>query len=229
MKNEVEQQIQAAEQVHAAAVTEAKRAYRAAIIAALDVQRPAMRAASSEAEEIEIDAEYRAACEAAEAIGTAACLAAATVTPIHRNPNAGPKWQSGHDVATTAKMIRADIKAAIASHHLPAGTYSVRISRFSGGQSLDVRISGLPFVVLSRERIARGVLEPHAYPSGPLWSDVGAEVLRRVERIVGAYNRDQSDTQTDYFDVDFYGHVSFDGSWERAQRDAMAAQIRAAQ
>jgi hypothetical protein len=138
----------------------------------------------------------------------------------------GSRYERGLDVAEIAKRVRADIKAAVKSGELPAAKYSVRIARFSGGRSLDVTIDQVPFPIVNEERIKQDVLEPHAYHDRTLglFSDDAQKLLKRVEAIVAAYNFDGSDIQSDYFHVNFYGHVKFkwDGQ-EKAERDAFRA------
>jgi hypothetical protein len=112
------------------------------------------------------------------------------------------------DLAQVAKLVRADIKATQKAGFLPAGLEcSVRISRYSMGQSLDVRITAAPFVVYVPEHQVdanrdAGVRCPFLTRSAVAAFDV-------IEAIVEAYNRDRSDTQSDHFDVRFYGHVEF--------------------
>lgn len=140
----------------------------------------------------------------------------------------GSKYDANLDVAEIAKRIRADIKAAIASKHLPTGAYSVKIRRFAGGCAIDVRIADVPFVVLNRERVVADATKPHEFNGLPIHTEAASEILARTKAIVQAYNHDRSDVQTDYFDVKFYGDVSFAWEFEKAQREAMLAQVAAA-
>ena len=50
----------------------------------------------------------------------------------------GSKYTAGLDIAQIARLVRIDIKAAIADGALPVGKYSVRVSRYSIGQSLNL-------------------------------------------------------------------------------------------
>lgn len=117
------------------------------------------------------------------------------------------------DAADIAKDIRADIKAArqAGEINLPEGAkISVRCSKYSGGQSIDVNVTGWVghrIEVEDAENFWPGFTRRELTPEAD-------EVQGRLERIVRAYNWDGSDSQSDYFDVCFYGHVSFDGaSW----------------
>jgi hypothetical protein len=142
----------------------------------------------------------------------------------------GSKYQQGLDTAEIAKLIRADIKAAIAAGELPRATYSVKISRYSGGSSIHVKISGVPFPVLNAERARRDALEPYVYHAYelPLRTAEAEALLTTVELIVASYNYDGSDIQSDYFNVNFHSSVTFDHDEEREERERIVAAIKAA-
>jgi hypothetical protein len=95
----------------------------------------------------------------------------------------GTKYEATKDldIAEVAKLVRKDLKEAY-----PRYKFSVRIDRFSMGQSLDVVVSNSG---LSRHSDAANGLE------------------RKVKEIVDAYNFDDSDSMTDYFHVAFYSGV----------------------
>ena len=112
----------------------------------------------------------------------------------------GTKYDSSLSVTEIAKRIRADIKAA----GLP-GKISVRISRFSGGQTISISaavafataVEDFEAVALDR---ARGIACP--------WMTREAYDLQSALEAIGhAYNYDRSDLMADYFDVNFYLHV----------------------
>lgn len=120
------------------------------------------------------------------------------------------------DISEIAKLIRKDLKAAQAAGHLPAdATFSVTIDRFSGGQSLDVTILGMPD---TWTYVSPG-LEPNYaeyIPAHGGQTDEATAAVRKIEGVVFAYNYDGSDTQSDYFDVRFYSNVKIrDERWQR--------------
>lgn len=137
--------------------------------------------------------------------------------------------------ATIAKAIRSDLKAAQKAGDLPDSVgFQVVSDNFAGGCSVDVFITDVPHhgrcPECHGERNSRSY---HVQAGGDLcqtcamW-DHGwltpewADVLRKVEAIHGAYNHDGSETQVDYFDVRYYGQVSFGArygtkAWEREQ------------
>lgn len=132
-----------------------------------------------------------------------------------------------------AKLIRADIKQATQEGLLPKHwKYSVRTAYFSGGSSIEVMVRNCADAWQDCDGGSK-----HAYPGGG-WSATGcpnawckaggihkdhpsasvhqvltedaAAAKMTLERIHGAYNHDGSEIQTDYFDVRYYGSVSFD-------------------
>jgi hypothetical protein len=141
------------------------------------------------------------------------------------------------DTAAIAKLIRRDIKTAVSEGLLPARwRYSVRIDRFSGGSSIDVRVKNCADAWIPCPGYKVGTRHNHpdggwsATGCGNVWCDVGGEykdsphasahlVLTEealaakmtLERVHAAYNHDGSDVMTDYFDVNYYGHVEFGG------------------
>ena len=124
----------------------------------------------------------------------------------------GSKYEAtkGLDIAEVAKLVRADIKAAVASGELPEGSVaSVRIQRFAGGKSITA-VLAIPGVVrLSPEETEAG--RSNRVPK-PWLTRVAYNAEAAVERIVEAYNYDRSDSQSDSFNVRFYAHVSVEGA-----------------
>jgi hypothetical protein len=131
------------------------------------------------------------------------------------------------DIAEIAKLVRADIKAAKKEGKLPKKGFktSVRIERFSGGCSLNISVKTSPFQVLNPEYLTWEAENPHECK--PYWLDrytpEAKAALELLKGIMGSYNRDNSDTMSDYFDVRFYGDAGFDWELERAERDAHKA------
>lgn len=99
----------------------------------------------------------------------------------------GNKYVQGRDVKEIAKDVRADIKKAVAAGYLPATKYSVTISRFAGGRSLDIRASHPTFAFGTASRKSAATF---------------------LKGITDAYNFDGSDIMTDYFHVNFYSSIN---------------------
>lgn len=98
------------------------------------------------------------------------------------------------DIKDIAKLVRGDIKAAVKTGALSdLLRYGVRIERFSGGQSIDVRIAWKQPPEDAERRL-------HEHARANCW-------LETLKGIVDAYNFDGSDMQSDYFRVRFYSHI----------------------
>jgi hypothetical protein len=141
----------------------------------------------------------------------------------------GSKYQATRDldIAEIAKLVRKDIKAAQALGLLPAeATFAVRIDRFSGGQSLDVTLTGMPD---TWTYVSPGLEPDYAnyVPAHGGYTDEAEAAIKTLRSIVFTYNYDGSDIQSDYFNVRFYGHVKIQDEREQAfwvkERERQAA------
>jgi hypothetical protein len=132
----------------------------------------------------------------------------------------GSKFERGIDVKDIAKLVRTDIKEAIKKGELPKGTkVSVRISRFSGGRSISAYIKHLGEKgVINPAWVKWHDENPHGYHGDgpPLYTATATQAIKTIEGIMAAYNFDDSDSQVDYFHVNFYGHVEFDYDYRQA-------------
>lgn len=111
----------------------------------------------------------------------------------------GNRYQRNQDIVKIAKLVRQDIKEAVSNGRLPNAKYSVRTKRYAGGQSMLVEVldAGLPtWNYIDRDCAG---------------NQVRRAVNDRVENLMAAYNYDGSDSQTDYFHVNFYTHVYIPG------------------
>jgi hypothetical protein len=142
------------------------------------------------------------------------------------------------DTAQIAKLIRKDIKTAVREGMLPdRWTYSVRTRRFAGGTAIDIRVKNTDawqqcpgYKIGTKHDLPGGGWT--ATGCGNVWCKAGGQykdepsaeyhkVLTEeaqaakmtLERIHNAYNHDGSEVQVDYFDVNYYGTVDFDGGW----------------
>jgi hypothetical protein len=126
------------------------------------------------------------------------------------------------DIKAIADLVRADIKAAVAEGVLLKGIKcNVRISRYSGGQSLNVTIARFPAQIETDESVS-GVAVRRTTDR---YTAIAQSTMHVIRRIMGDYNYDNSDLATDYFSVRFYGDVSFDHDLARADRDATEARL----
>ncbi len=129
--------------------------------------------------------------------------------------------------ADIAKLIRRDIKAAIAAGDLPgtAKNYSVRSRSYSGGQAIDIAAKGLDGMYQVCDGIVPGSEDGYgAHACGNVWCKAGGQYKdspsaqyhpiltvegRRVQDLLQAihdsYNHDGSDSMVDYFDKRYWG------------------------
>jgi hypothetical protein len=108
----------------------------------------------------------------------------------------GSKYQENMDIKDIAKEVRKAIK-------MDGFKFSVKIQRFSGGQSLKVRIKEVPddFPMVAMKESWNG------YGAQWQYSPELKELMDYIEAIINSYNYDGSDSMVDYFDVNFYGFV----------------------
>ena len=119
--------------------------------------------------------------------------------------------------ADIAKDMRADIKAKIASGDLP-GTmrnYTVWVLNYSGGRSIDVSAVDLPGM-WTKEVALWGYREGQEVD---VLTEEGQKVEAILKAIHNAYNYDGSESQVDYFDVNYYGQAGVLDPWRQEYRD----------
>jgi hypothetical protein len=142
------------------------------------------------------------------------------------NERRGAKFEATRGLSTKeiAARIRADIKAAQKAGTLDARfKISTRCEYFSGGSSIDCRITHIPDDVplfnpdYLRHEVehATGAFNPYR---GEYRSAQVSAALATISEIHGAYNRDNSDSMTDYFCVRYYGDVGIDWQVEAFRR-----------
>jgi hypothetical protein len=138
-----------------------------------------------------------------------------------RTGSMAPGWMGGQYEKTRglrgaeiAKLIRADIKQAIADGNLPAMEFSVTTSTYAGGYSIDVRVlrllASVPIInpAWAEFRLRNG--HDARVPLNLDRTTPEAEViLRQLAAIHDRYNFDNSDRQTDYYNVRYSGEARF--------------------
>lgn len=133
---------------------------------------------------------------------------------VHGSKYAATKNLSRVEIA---KLIRLDIKAAVASKALPKAKYSVTTERYAGGGSIDIRISKIEGIKVFDEA---ALLHFHDDKNATtFFGDTGYSketkaALAKLNEIHNSYNFDGSDSQSDYFHVRYYGTVHLD--WQDA-------------
>lgn len=137
------------------------------------------------------------------------------------NEKRGSKYEATRDldIKDIAKRVRADIKQAIKVGRLPKGTKtSVKIDRFSMGQALDITIKAIPVEIYNPNyaKATKGFTDYHCEEASNVRQSEGQysqdlqSAIKALECIGHAYNRDNSDSMSDYSDVRFYLRVDVD-------------------
>jgi len=143
------------------------------------------------------------------------------------------------DISDIAKDIRKQLK-----HKFPKCKFSVRIERFSMGQAIDIHLISAPFEAINKEETIRfmeyrgntqyidsvnwGNAQLNEYQfddfdnhlgfpglnNGTVLTWAAWQTMKTAKDIIDFYNFDESDTQTDYFHVNFYTHYQI-GKWDK--------------
>jgi hypothetical protein len=131
------------------------------------------------------------------------------------------------DIKDIAALVRTNLK-----REFPACTFAVRIERYSMGQSMHVALTKAPFEVFASDVDVNGNRRTRDYAqlnefqlrdayaaedkicNGTYLTTDAWNTMVRVEQIVNTENWDNSDSQTDYFDVNYYTHFAI-GRWDK--------------
>ena len=127
----------------------------------------------------------------------------------------GSKYQENMDIKDIAKEIRKAIK-------MDGFKFSVKIRRYSGGQSLNVGIKEVP----DNFQMAAAKESWNGYGQRWEYSPELKQLMDNIKAIINSYNYDGSDSMVDYFDVNFYGFVDVEYGFPAydkfdAERDAI--------
>ena len=151
----------------------------------------------------------------------------------YRRENESGDWLSAADIA---KLMRADIKAAIGKGELSGkmANYSVRVHNYSGGRSInieardldgmwedcdgtklgtEIELAGGGYIATACSRYEHGEGKTHDRLTAE-----GARIHGILQGIHNAYNYDGSEIMVDYFDVNYYGHAEIEDERSRQSR-----------
>jgi hypothetical protein len=132
----------------------------------------------------------------------------------------GEKYEATKDLRPVeiAALFRAELKAAVKAGELPKLAYSVRCRNYN---SIAVRIGGFlkaGLQVTTLEAARAQTERPTEFYPGERQTPAAAELVKKLEGMLAAYNFDRSEIETDYFNVRFYSSVEFD--WEERNDEA---------
>ncbi len=129
----------------------------------------------------------------------------------------GTKFDMNMNVNEIAKAIRKDIAAEKKSNPLFKGAkISVRIKKYSGGQRITVKVKECCFNPMNPERVQADKDSADINYNISVYNAKGQGMAEKLKAITEAYNYDKSDSQSDYFNVNFYSYVNFDYDLEKA-------------
>lgn len=217
--------------------------YRARREAAAAAPQPVMLSAETKAEAIRAlmlligmeteQAPAPAPAPAAEPAPAPTQAPEATSAPKHvpaysdpENERRGPKYEARLSTKEVAARVRKEIRTAIKTGELPKGLkVSVRYESFAGGSAIRVAVTAWQGGrILNPERLRLEWEDPHAYVTDrdcPRYTPEATALLEKLSSYAEAYKRDNSDSMSDYFDVNFYGgEAAFEYELEDAERAA---------
>lgn len=124
------------------------------------------------------------------------------VGPVVYRKTTGAKFTGWRDVASIAKDVRADLKAARKAGYLPEELrISVRSDKFAGGQAIQLQVRGLD---------DRDIYQPKSHLDLAYerrYTEYATQVRDRVTAIANAYGKSDVSSETDYSNVAYYCHV----------------------
>ena len=136
----------------------------------------------------------------------------------------GSRYDEKLSTKEIAAKIRQNIKAHVATGALPQGLkVSVRYERFSGGTSIDTRVTAWPegFLWLNPQWVLSTKESSNQSTSHQLnrYTEQARKVIETLKAIHDAYNHDDSDAMVDHFDVKYYGNVDVDWELEKPEME----------
>lgn len=113
-----------------------------------------------------------------------------------------------------AEIVRRQIRLEARMGELPAGKWSVTMSRYAGGSSITISFEPpiedderFAQAYFERERIVHEAEHPLKHAYIPYRSRFGHLLVRKLERMLAEHNHDGSDSMQDIYDVKFAAHV----------------------
>jgi hypothetical protein len=121
----------------------------------------------------------------------------------------GSEFDTSKDIKEIAKILRQRLKK-----EFPASKFSVTIERYSMGQSMSIALLESDVQVMKDPLAKHEQVNQYYIKDSDLWTDKGKELLQKVYQMASGFNYDDSDSMIDYFDTNFYLHLSV-GKWDK--------------
>ena len=120
----------------------------------------------------------------------------------------GAKVDQLYDAAEISKAVKKELVAMQKAGEFPAEIkFSVRSDKFSGGQAVDVVISGWNSEQVWKEEWS----EPYSRMLKIMLPEAKA-IQEKAEAVRNQYNREAINSMIDYFNVNYYGRAEW--SWK---------------
>jgi len=131
------------------------------------------------------------------------------------------------DIKSIAATVRETLKK-----EFPACSWSVTIERFSMGQAMNVYLMKAPFDPFASDQDINGNVRDRGYAqlneyqlrdeyareraisNGNFLTIEAWDTMKRAAEIMNGENWDNSNSQIDYFDVNYYTHIQI-GKWNK--------------
>lgn len=139
------------------------------------------------------------------------------------------KYTTQEKIKMSIKDIAKNVRLQLKKEY-PKCVFSVRIERYSMGQSLYISLMSAPFDVYAQNKDCNNNPIEKAYSqlnyyqlrnnfsngicNGIYLTRQAWDCLQKAVAIADVYNYDNSDLQTDYFDVRFHLHIEI-GQWNK--------------
>ncbi len=118
----------------------------------------------------------------------------------------GSKVGELYDAAEISRAVKKELNALQKAGEFPAEIkFSVRSDKFSGGQAVDVVISGWNSEQVWKEEWS----EPYSRMLKIMLPEAKA-IQEKAEDVRNQYNREAINSQIDYFNVTYYGQAEWD-------------------
>lgn len=122
----------------------------------------------------------------------------------------GSNYESGMTMKEIAKRIRTTLK-----EKYPTTKFSVTVQHYSGGATLHLSVMESDVKMFLPEKELTNY-SPNKYyiEKDEILTDEGKQMMAFVTKLVSSYNYDDSDSMSDYYDVNFYSEIRI-GKWDK--------------
>lgn len=118
----------------------------------------------------------------------------------------GSKVGELYDAAEISRAVKKELVAMQKAGQFPAEIkFSVKSSKFAGGQAVDVNISGWQKEQIWKEEWS----QPYSQMINVMLPEA-KEIEEKAEAVRNQYNREAINSMIDYFQVTYYGRAEWD-------------------